>query len=122
MAPTTYQLGQDVRLPAVFRVVLGCRKVEIELDSLVTGVARSGAHSHLLNHIEQFRKRAWKVSFKHIYRKTNSIADGLAKMALNDLAGGGTFHSPPLHLWSLLQQEHSILQAPILVASVAGAS
>ncbi|KAK8565872.1 hypothetical protein V6N12_059418 [Hibiscus sabdariffa] len=72
--------------------------------------------------MKQVRQRACEICFKHIHREANSITNRLAKMVINDPAGGGIFHSPPLQVWSLMQQEHLTLQSPPLVAIIAGES
>ncbi|KAK8601796.1 hypothetical protein V6N12_051621 [Hibiscus sabdariffa] len=82
---------------------LGYRKIEVELDSLtvvriIHGKVSVGAHSNLINHVHEILRRDWEITFTHIFREANTIADELAKMDTSGHVGGCIFRYPRLVL------------------------
>lgn len=79
----------------------GCRKLEIQSDSrnVIEWIeVRSVPEGPLRNIIEECRRwkmKSWAVSFKHVYREQNVIADCLAKLAARDNERWKDLGTPP---------------------------
>ncbi|CAN1815404.1 Putative ribonuclease H protein At1g65750 [Linum perenne] len=63
---------------------LGCRRVNLQLDSkaavdaIVCDAISMGRHSRILQRIHELRDREWDVCFTHNFREGNRVADLLA--------------------------------------------
>ncbi|KAJ9187375.1 hypothetical protein P3X46_002836 [Hevea brasiliensis] len=66
----------------------GCRKVEVDMDSLATihlisgSPAANARYSSLLLQIHGLLKRSWQVASSHCYREANRVADVLVNLVV----------------------------------------
>ncbi|KAK8993873.1 hypothetical protein V6N11_008088 [Hibiscus sabdariffa] len=93
---------------------LGQRHVSMELDNLTVvrklQQQRNGAsYSSLLQYIQILLVRDWMVSFVHVVREGNRVADGLATIGRDSLLESQVFHLAPEHLLSLVHEDSASL-------------
>ncbi|XP_062021310.1 uncharacterized protein LOC133737845 [Rosa rugosa] len=99
----------------------GCRRLKIEMDSLVAVklVLSPIAHLHPLYSIvancQELLSRVWNVSLKHVYRECNSVADLLANIGHGYEPGCRFFSSPPIDVVPLLEADLLGLSKPRLI-------
>ncbi|KAH1064980.1 hypothetical protein J1N35_029967 [Gossypium stocksii] len=66
----------------------------------------------LSRRIKEFCNRDWQVSFSHIYRGANMVADGMASLPANPNGQIHLFDMPPEEVTSSLRDDFRI--APLL--------
>ncbi|KAK9006712.1 hypothetical protein V6N11_019046 [Hibiscus sabdariffa] len=67
---------------------VSCGGVLKNAKGILPGKMSVGAHSNLIYHINELRYRNWKVTYNHIFREVNDVADELAKMDTSGHVGG----------------------------------
>ncbi|KAK9046455.1 hypothetical protein V6N11_052342 [Hibiscus sabdariffa] len=118
--PNEEPANYEFQKKRIFRV--GCVTtylVRIWLLDLI-GEVNSGAHSHLIHHINHLRQRDWEVGFQHVYREANLVADSLAKWDSSGHVGGRIFYSVPGDLRNLWQHDRGTLHGTLLASTAAG--
>ncbi|KAK8524822.1 hypothetical protein V6N12_029677 [Hibiscus sabdariffa] len=91
----------------------GMRRILVETDCLdvcrlLQGSPHAPGISNLTKHIHEICKHEWMVSFHHVPRSDNQIADLLAKHVNGEDFDIHLFDSPPTYIVHLLQvdEEH----------------
>ncbi|KAK5832465.1 hypothetical protein PVK06_016267 [Gossypium arboreum] len=95
----------------------GYRRVEVGCDCLqaINGRDNRNDNAAALSRIKEFCNRDWQVSFSHIYRGANMVADGMASLPANPNGQIHLFDIPPEEATSFPRDDFRI--APTFVTS-----